>query len=352
MKSSRRLVRHLGDQRDQLALEVVEDGVHLGGLHSRLVVVEQWVVRVVVGREALDVAALQLDVALERGQERGEVGILARLRPHVMAVGGGPRHLGGELRRHLACLVPVAAGDADQARLVGVVVEALLERPQLLEQRADRVRDELLVRDPVERLELRTADGPAARRHEHRLVPEQQLLRAPPFVDLGQARLQLGELVLHGPAKTLASRRGCACVFTRRDGLERAPLPHVGDHAQRLRRRLVDLDALRLAAAAGARAAQAGRGGDDDRVGALVAGGEELAPFSGCRLVDVAADDQLGAGGRELSGELPVGDGRLRRAPRGAERVVVEDGDPHGAGRGLLATARPRARQIASRPPD
>ena len=57
----------LGDQRHELRLEIVEDGADLGRLHPRLVVVEEHVVRLVVALEAVDVAALQLDRALEVG---------------------------------------------------------------------------------------------------------------------------------------------------------------------------------------------------------------------------------------------------------------------------------------------
>ena len=46
---------------------------------------------------------------------------------------------GGELGRDAARLLPVAARDPDQARVVGVVVELLLERRQLVEQPPDLV---------------------------------------------------------------------------------------------------------------------------------------------------------------------------------------------------------------------
>ena len=65
----------------------------------------------------------------------------------------GARQLDAELGRNAALLLPVAARDADQARVVGVVVERLLERAQALEQAADLVVDELLVRDAAQRRE-------------------------------------------------------------------------------------------------------------------------------------------------------------------------------------------------------
>ena len=59
----------LGDQRHELGLQLLEDLAHLGRLHARLEVVEEGVVGLVVALEALDVAALQLDRALELGPE-------------------------------------------------------------------------------------------------------------------------------------------------------------------------------------------------------------------------------------------------------------------------------------------
>ena len=173
-------------------------GAHLGRLHPRLEVVEEHVVRLVVALEALDVAALQLDGALEVGEEECEVVVLACLRPDVVRLGGGAGHLGGELGGDAAHLVVVAARRPDQRRLVGVVVELLLVPGEILEQRADLVGDELLVRDPVERRQLLPADRAAARRHHHGLVPEQHLQGPAQVVDLGQACLQLVKALFHG----------------------------------------------------------------------------------------------------------------------------------------------------------
>ena len=194
----------LGDQRHQLGLQVVEDLAHLGGLHPRLVVVEEDVVRLVVAFEALDIAALQLDRALEVGEEEGVVVLGSRLRPHVVGVGGGAGHLGRELGGHAMRLLPVASRRADQARVVRVVVELLLVTGEVVEQLADLVRDELLVCDPVERRHLMAANRAAARRHHHRLVPEEDLLRAAQVVDLGQTCLQLGKGLFHRLSSLIA----------------------------------------------------------------------------------------------------------------------------------------------------
>jgi hypothetical protein len=184
----------------------------LGRLHPGLEVVEEDVVRLVVALEAVDVAALQLHRALQVGEEEGVVVLLARLRPDVVRLGGRAGHLGRELRRHAAGLLPVAARGADQRGLVGVVVEALLVLAQALEQHADLVRDELPVRDPVERRKLLAADGAAARRHHHRLVPEEQLQRAAEIVDLGQPCLQLLEALAHGTPRSRVRRDSSAAA--------------------------------------------------------------------------------------------------------------------------------------------
>ena len=187
----------LGDQRHELGLQVVEDLAHLRGLHARLVVVEESVVGLVVALEAVDVAALEVDRALEHGAEELVVVLRPRLRPHVVALDGGAGHLGSQVGGDAARLLPVAARRADQARVVRVVIELLLVVGELVEQRSGRVGDELLVRDPVERRHLVPTNDGAARRHHHGLIPEQDLLRAAQVVDLGQTCLQLGETLLH-----------------------------------------------------------------------------------------------------------------------------------------------------------
>ena len=81
--------RVLGDERSELGREHREDLADLGRAHARLVVLEQHVVRVVVGREALDVLPAELDGALEPRTERREVGLLAGLDPHLVGVRRG-----------------------------------------------------------------------------------------------------------------------------------------------------------------------------------------------------------------------------------------------------------------------
>ena len=98
-----------------------------------------------------------------------------------------------QLGRHPARLLPVAARDADEAAVVGVVRERLDERLGRVEQPADLVVDEPLVRDAAERRELVGARVRAARRHRHALVPAEHAGRAPQVGDLGQPCAQLVE---------------------------------------------------------------------------------------------------------------------------------------------------------------
>ena len=116
-----------------------------------------------------------------------------------------------------------------------------------------------------------------------------------------------------------------------------------------------DVEAVCLAEPLGARAPEAGRGREDQRAPVVVRERLERVPFDGRALVDVAAEDELRAGGRErpqhrvavLERELPRG------APRRPGEVVVADDDPQRAGRGVgRASAATDARRVgSSRPP-
>src|SRR6266536_2679493 len=158
------------DERDQLLLQPLEDRAYLSRGELRLVVVEQRVVRLGSLREARDVAILELDHLLEPGTEALEVGGPARLHPGAEGKGPDTRRLRGQLRRHTRGLVVVAASHPDQARVVRVVRRAVLVRPKLLEQAADLVRDEKLVRETAERRQLLRAYGCSEWRHDRLLV--------------------------------------------------------------------------------------------------------------------------------------------------------------------------------------
>ena len=123
----------LAHDRGQLRAEDVEDGLHLGCRHPGLVLVEERVVGRVALLHVLGPAERDVVDALERGPEDGEVVRLARLEPRDVRLAALARPGGRELGRDAACLLPVAAGDADQARVVRVVVELGLDRRQLVE---------------------------------------------------------------------------------------------------------------------------------------------------------------------------------------------------------------------------
>src|SRR5258706_13962677 len=59
-------VAKISDEADELGLDLVEDACDLGGLHLRLEVVEQDVIRLVLLLEALDVTMPHPDVCVQR----------------------------------------------------------------------------------------------------------------------------------------------------------------------------------------------------------------------------------------------------------------------------------------------
>ena len=96
----------------------------------RLEVVQQHVVGIVGRREAVDVPVLELERAVEPRAEALVVVVGPRLRPRIDALGRELRQVGRELGRHATRLLPVASGDCDQARVVGVGIELRLERAE------------------------------------------------------------------------------------------------------------------------------------------------------------------------------------------------------------------------------
>ena len=190
---SRRLLHELGEH----GPDRPEHLRHLGRQHVRLEVVEQRRVRRVLPLEALDVASLQLEVSLERREELREVVRRTRLDPDLVSERGGADHLGPQLRRHTALLLPVAPGDADEARVVRVVVERLLEGAEPFEQGADLGVDELLVGDTSDGRHRLGASGMPAGRHRHLLIPGQHADRLGEIGDLGEAFSERAQVRVH-----------------------------------------------------------------------------------------------------------------------------------------------------------
>ena len=187
----------LGNERDELGLENLEDRANVRRPHARLVVVEQNVVRIVVRGEALCIAEAQLETALEPGPERREVRCLARLDPGLVRFRSVLGERGYELARDASCLLPVAARDLQQARVVGVGGKRSAVRLQLVQQLPDPVVHEPLVDHGLERRELRGTRLRARSRHPDCKVPGQDLLRATEIGDLGETSSQLRKGRIH-----------------------------------------------------------------------------------------------------------------------------------------------------------
>ena len=140
-----------GDQWHELRAKLGEQRPHLGGLHIGLVVIQQYVVRGLIGVEAVDVAAGELEVALKAGGERREIRSPAGLDPGVMAQRRGPGYFRRQLDWDAPGLLPPPPGYLDDPGVVGVSGGSVKILRRLLEQPAGLVGDEQLVRDPLER---------------------------------------------------------------------------------------------------------------------------------------------------------------------------------------------------------
>jgi hypothetical protein len=112
--------RDVGDEGDDGALELRKDGLELPGRHARLGAVDERVVSAVLVAERVGNPAVELDVSFEVRREDLELLLAPCLLPCGSRNGAGVGDLGDELRGDLDRLVVVAAGDPDQAGLVGV----------------------------------------------------------------------------------------------------------------------------------------------------------------------------------------------------------------------------------------
>jgi hypothetical protein len=197
----------LRHQRPDALAQLVEHPCDLAGRHPGLEVVQQ---RVVGALETLEVvealceAALQIHYALQVRQERREVRGLPGIHPGVLGERASPRDLGAELGGHPARLLPLAAGHANEACVVGFEVPPLDLGGRLLDQPTQLVRDEALVLDASQCRNLLGAVLGAGRRHLGSLVPFQERSRAGEVAELTQCRSQPIETALHAP--TLSGR--------------------------------------------------------------------------------------------------------------------------------------------------
>ena len=181
------------DHRHEAFLEPVEDRLHLGRLHARLVVVEHDVVGIAIVVEARDVAPPQLEVPLEVREHDRVVVLGPRTQPCAIAERAGALELRQQLGRNSDRLLVVASGDADHARLERVGVVRLLERSQLLDQLAEGRVDTMLVRDGLDRRALLGARVRTGRRHLRLLVPAEQRACSDEIVDRPEPTKKLVE---------------------------------------------------------------------------------------------------------------------------------------------------------------
>ena len=218
----------LGDERAQLWREHREDLADLGRAHAGLVVLEQYVVRVVVGCEALDVLAAELHGALEPRPERREVGLLAGLDPHLVGVRRGLDEPRREICRDATGAGVVAEPHPDQRGVVGVVRERVGIWRELLIELAESIVRLELVGDLLDRAELRRASRGTTGRHEHRHVPDEDCARSADVRELSEPLLESASAASTGSDSTDAftaealgtlapwrtSRRSCSTTST------------------------------------------------------------------------------------------------------------------------------------------
>ena len=88
------------------------------------------------------------------------------------------------VRRYLDLLLIFTVCDTDQARVVGIVWQALAIANECVDQRAERRSDRPLVRQTVEHRELTTSGAGAGFWHVGRLVPVQDVTRRIQIADL------------------------------------------------------------------------------------------------------------------------------------------------------------------------
>ncbi len=189
----------------ELVAQRREQRPQLRGRQPGLEVVEQDVVGVRGGLEALDVAVAQLDVARQRVAEtrevRGRAGLLPRLLAERVGVADLRRQRGGHAHR----LLVVAADGGEHPHVVGVGVLVGRPRVEAVEQPADLGVGDAAVADQLERRGVVRAAGRPVGRHHRVLVPEQQRVDAAEIAQLRHPRLQRGQLgwgCAHEPASS------------------------------------------------------------------------------------------------------------------------------------------------------
>ena len=162
----------LGDERNELVAQRVQQRLEPSEAHVGLERVEQRVVPVSVMPERIGLLLLERDDPLERRTERGEVASRARALPDLEALGLCHRELAHEVGRHLHRAVAVASRLAEARPLS--LVERVACRLRLLDRLSERGVDHTLVQQRCQGRRLVGARLGALRGHHHLLVPAHQ----------------------------------------------------------------------------------------------------------------------------------------------------------------------------------
>ena len=199
--------RDLGNERCEPLAQAREQLDDLRRAHARLIVVQQRVVGVLGVREAVDVAAGQIDQHAQVRQEGLEVVGAARLGPGVLPRRARAGELCVELAGHPQRLAAVAARDAQQ----GVVAVGRLGRlgshcrrvvecvaVEGVEPDADLGGGQALVVQALNRRDVLGAGARSVLRHHRLLVPVEQTRDRLEVGELGHALAQESECLPRG----------------------------------------------------------------------------------------------------------------------------------------------------------
>src|SRR5437773_8439587 len=136
------MARYITDERNDRPLELGKDGLQLVGRQAGLGAVEQRIIGSLPVAERIGDLTVQLDVPFEIGLEQLEVRVLACLLPDRACGRAGASDLRDELSRQLARQVVIAAGDTNDAGVIGIERKAANLALRLLEQPAHLFRGE------------------------------------------------------------------------------------------------------------------------------------------------------------------------------------------------------------------
>ena len=170
----RRLLGYRAHHRNQLFPELRKERPDRGGRHAFVGGVDQRIGHMLVGCEKIGILATEVERLFQERQHRREVVRGSRPRPGIE--GGRAERVGARdmIGRHFDRLLEVASGNADQARVVGVVRQAVGIGRKLVEQSAQRRVDRFFMRQPAQGRTLATPRRSPACRHVGRLVPVEQ----------------------------------------------------------------------------------------------------------------------------------------------------------------------------------